>query len=89
MNGEVQLSIFTNLTIPEIVKEAGYSMDDLEPVYTVSDSDFYIAISRGTPAETVELWRNTLNELKKDGTFEKIYRSYLPQAELKGLIDQK
>jgi polar amino acid transport system substrate-binding protein len=89
MNGEVQLSIFTNLTIPEIVKEAGYSMDDLEPVYTVSNSDFYIAISRGTPAETVELWQDTLNELKKDGTFEKIYRSYLPQAELKDLIDQK
>jgi polar amino acid transport system substrate-binding protein len=89
MNGEVQLSIFTNLTIPEIVKEAGYSMDDLEPVYTVSHSDFYIAISRGTPAETVELWRDTLNKLKRDGTFEKIYRSYLPQAELKDLIGQK
>ncbi len=88
MNGEVQLSIFTNLTIPEIVKEAGYSMDDLEPVYTVSHSDFYIAISLGTPAETVERWRNTLNELKRDGTFEKIYRSYLPQAELNDLIDE-
>jgi polar amino acid transport system substrate-binding protein len=86
MNGEVQLSIFTNLTIPEIVKEAGYRMDDLEPVYTVSHSDFYIAISRGTPAQIVERWRDTLNELKRDGTFEAIYRSYLPRAELDELL---
>jgi polar amino acid transport system substrate-binding protein len=88
MNGEVQLSIFTNLTIPEIVKDAGYSMEDLAPVYTVSHSDFYIAISKGTPAGIVKQWRDTLNELKRDGTFEEIYRSYLPKAELGDLLAQ-
>jgi polar amino acid transport system substrate-binding protein len=86
MDGKVQLSIFTDLTIPEIAKNAGYSMADLEPVYTVSQTDFYIAISKGTPVAVVRAWQAVLDDLKADGSFEKIYRSYLPHAQLKGLL---
>jgi polar amino acid transport system substrate-binding protein len=86
MRGEVQLSVFTDITVPQIVKNAGYSMDDLEPVYTLSSTYFYIAVSLGTPPETVKRWQSTLDEMKKDGTFEKIYRSYLPNEDMKGLL---
>jgi len=86
MNGEVQISIFTDITIPEIVKNAGYSMDDLEPVFTVSSTYFYIAMSLGTPPEMVKKWQSTLDGLKADGTFVKIYRSYLPNADMSNLI---
>jgi polar amino acid transport system substrate-binding protein len=88
MAGEVQLSIFTDLTIPEIVADAGYTMDDLEPVYTVSETDFYIALSRDTPADAVEKWRTGLDELKADGIFEAIYGIYLPNADLDDLLGQ-
>jgi len=86
MDGEVQISIFTDITIPEIVKNAGYSMDDLEPVFTVSNTYFYIAISLGTPLDTVKKWQSALDTLKADGTFEKIYRSYIPNADLNDLL---
>jgi polar amino acid transport system substrate-binding protein len=86
MKGEVQLSIFTDITIPEIVSEAGYGMHDLEPVFTVLQTDFYIAISRDTPAEVVREWQSTLDSLKQDGSFEKMYRSYLPEADLDDLL---
>jgi polar amino acid transport system substrate-binding protein len=86
MNGEVQLSIFTDITIPEIVRDAGYGMQDLEPVFTVLQTYFYIAISRDTPAEVVQAWQSTLNCLKQDGTFEKIYRHYLPDGDLDDLL---
>lgn len=86
MNDEVQLSIFTDLTVPEIVKDAGYRLDDLEPVFTVSTTEFYLALSRGTPPETVHRWQAVLNDLKRDGSFEKIYRRYLPGADLETLL---
>ncbi|NPU84503.1 MAG: transporter substrate-binding domain-containing protein [Syntrophaceae bacterium] len=86
MKGEVQLAVFTDITVPEIVKNAGYAMSDLEPVFTVSSTYFYIAISRGTPEETVRIWQTTLAGLKADGTFEKIYRRYLPNADLADLL---
>jgi polar amino acid transport system substrate-binding protein len=89
MNGEVQLSIFTDITIPEIVREAGYSMTDLEPVFTVGRTYFYIALSRDTPAEVVHAWQSTLDRLKQDGTFARIYRSYLPDAELSDLLERR
>ena len=86
MNGEVQISVFTDITIPEIVKNAGYSMDDLEPVFTVSNTYFYIAVSLGTPDEMGRKWQSVLDGLKADGTFEKIYRSYIPNADLNDLL---
>jgi polar amino acid transport system substrate-binding protein len=88
MNGEVQLSVFTDITIPEIVRQAGYNMTDLEPVFTVGRTYFYIALSRDTPDEVVDAWQSMLDRLKKDGTFERIYRSYLPDAELGDLLEQ-
>lgn len=86
MSGEVQLSVFTDITIPEIVREAGYSMHDLEPVFTVGQTYFYIAMSRDTPAEVVRAWQSTLDTLKQDGVFERIYRHYLPDANLGDLL---
>jgi len=81
IQGEVQLSIFTDITVADIVKNAGYSMDDLEPVFTVSNTYFYIAISQGTSPQMVKKWQSVLDEMKKDGTFEKIYRNYISNAD--------
>ena len=86
MQGEVTLSVFTDITVAEIVKNAGYSTDDLEPVFTLSSTYFYIALSLGTPSETVKKWQSVLDELKEDGTFEKIYRSYIPNADMTDLL---
>jgi polar amino acid transport system substrate-binding protein len=88
MNGEARLSIFTDLTIPEIAREAGYRVDDLEPVFTVSQTDFYIAISKDTPNEVVTAWQATLDKMKQDGSFEAIYRRYLPDANLADLLER-
>lgn len=88
MSGEARLSIFTDLTIPQIAREAGYSVDDLEPVFTVSQTDFYIAISKGTPNDVVTAWQATLDEMKQDNSFETIYRRYLPDADLAELLER-
>jgi len=82
VEGEVDLSIFTDITIPEIAKQAGYSIDDLEPVYTVSTGDFYIAISKGTPEYIVDEWQKVLYEIYDDGTLEKLYEDWLPNSKI-------
>ncbi|WP_203594596.1 substrate-binding periplasmic protein [Wenzhouxiangella limi] len=87
MDGEANLAIFTDITVADIVERAGYSMDDLEPMLAVSQTDFYIALSRDTDPAMVARWREALAELKKDGRFERIYRSYVPEADLSGLLD--
>lgn len=86
MQGEVQLSVFTDITVAEIVKNAGYRMEDLEPVFTLSSTYFYIAMSLGTPLAEVGKWQSVLDGMKADGTFEKIYRGYIPNADLNDLL---
>jgi polar amino acid transport system substrate-binding protein len=86
MNGEVQISVFTDITIPEIVKNAGYGMDDLEPVFTLSNTYFYIAMSLGTPPEMVKKWQSVLDGMKADGTFAELYQSYIPNADMSDLL---
>lgn len=86
MDGSVQASIFTDITIPDIVKKAGYTMDDIQPVFLVDKTYFFIAMSLGTPAEVVAKWQAVLDGMKADGTFERIYRSYVPNADLKDLL---
>jgi len=80
VEGEVDLSIFTDITIPEIAKQAGYSIDDLEPVFTVSSGDFYIAISKGTPEHVIDEWQQVFNEIYEDGTLENLYEEWLPSS---------
>jgi polar amino acid transport system substrate-binding protein len=87
MKGEAKLSIFTDLTVSEIVQNSGYSMEDLEPVFTVTQTYFYIAISKDTSEEVYQKWVAALNTLKQDGTFKNIYHNYLPNAELDDLIE--
>lgn len=88
MNREVNLSIFTDLTVREIVKNAGYSMDNLEPVLTVTQTYFYIAISKDTSEAVYRKWEAVLKTMKEDGTFEKIYNNYLPNTNLGDLLEQ-
>lgn len=87
MSGEADLAVFTDLTVGEIVARAGYDMDDLKPVRVVSETDFYVALSSDTDAEDVADWRRGLEVLKADGRFERIYRRYLPDADLSELLD--
>ncbi len=82
VEGEVDLSIFTDITIPAIAKQVGYSIDDLEPVYTVSSGDFYIAISKGSQEYVIDEWQQVFLEIYQDGTLEKLYKEWLPGSKL-------
>lgn len=86
LRGEAELSIFTDITVPALVRTAGHDMAELEPALTVSRTRFYIALSRDTPAEVARAWQATLDDMKRDGSFERIYRAYLPDADLDGLL---
>ncbi|MBN2017291.1 MAG: transporter substrate-binding domain-containing protein [Candidatus Cloacimonetes bacterium] len=82
VEGEVDLSIFTDITIPDIAQQAGYSINDLVPVFTVSSGEFYIALSKGTPKYVVDEWQQVFLEMYDDGTLEEMYKKWLPKSKL-------
>ena len=79
MNAEVDLWINVAPSTGSILHEAGYSLEDVEEVLTVSKELFYIAFSGETPDGTVAMWQEKLASMKQDGTFEKIYQKWFPE----------
>lgn len=78
MIGRIDLWCNANLTAGSILKEAGYSIDDVESVYTIMENHLYIAMSKGTPEDVANQWKDALEAIKKDGTFARIYNKWLP-----------
>ncbi len=78
MLGRIDLWCNANITAGKILEEAGFVIDDVENVYTIMENHLYIAISKGTSERVVNMWKEALESIKKDGTFAKIYSKWLP-----------
>ncbi len=60
------------------LKLLGKSMDLVEPILALpSTGDYFLAFSLGTPDSTVNLFQNTLDKLKSNGTFDLIKTKYM------------
>ncbi len=88
MSGEADLAIFTDLTVSELVQNAGYQMENLDRLLEIQTNYFYIAASRGTDPETVLSLQKTLDSMKRDGSFEEILRKYVPNVLITPLLFQ-
>jgi len=88
MNGEADLAIFTDLTVSELVQNAGYQMKDLNRLLEIQTNYFYVAASSGTDPEMVLILQKTLDSMKRDGSFEEILRKYVPNVLITPLLLQ-
>lgn len=61
---------------------AGYALSDVEKLRQLSTEDVNFAFSAGTPLATVQAWDAALREMKRDGSFQKIHRKWLPHYPL-------
>jgi polar amino acid transport system substrate-binding protein len=88
MNGEADLAIFTDLTVSELVQNAGYQMKELNRLLEIQTNYFYVAASMGTDPEMVLSLQKTLDSMKRDGSFEEILRKYVPNVLITPLLLQ-
>ncbi|MBP1927617.1 ABC-type amino acid transport substrate-binding protein [Methanolinea mesophila] len=52
--------------------KAGLAPDAVVPVYTLQQTELFIAFSRDTPANVTDGWQQALDSMYKDGTFHQI-----------------
>ena len=79
LSGRADMWFYDNLGLQRVAEDVGVDVSELELAYPVIETSLYIAFSKGTPADVVSRWQETLNEMKKDGTFEEISRKFLPE----------
>jgi len=78
MMGRFDLWSEGSIVVPSVLKEIGYSADDVEKVMILDSLELYFAFSPHISAATVKQWEDGLRGLKKDGVFQKIYQKWLP-----------
>jgi len=81
MRGRVEMWVDASFAVPAILKEAGYSIDDVEAVMTLDSLELYLAFSPGTDKDTIDAWEKVLREIKQDGTFSRIHQKWLGRNE--------
>ncbi len=78
MMGRFDLWSEGSVVVSSVLKEVGYSIHDVEPVMVLESLELYLAFSAKTPLATIHLWEEALRQMKKDGSFQKIYQKWLP-----------
>ncbi len=76
INGNLDLWVSSDFNMPYLAKQAGVDPDQLELVYAFRRVNNYIAFSIQTPDYIIETWQQTLEKIKRDGTYPKFCKKY-------------
>jgi len=78
MKGRLSAVTATNITLEAMLKEAGFSINDVEEQYTFLRTLNYIVFSKQISNEVVNAWRQTLKDIKDEGLLSKLQEKWLP-----------
>jgi len=76
--GRVDLWLYSNLGVPSVARQIGIDPAEVELVLPFKDLDVYIAVSKSTPRVVVDKWQAALDDMKRDGSFGRISKQWLP-----------
>lgn len=66
------------ISMPGTLAQLGLKPEALQEVLRIRGTEGYIAFSRSTSPSTVAAWQAQVSEMKRDGSFQAIYRRWLP-----------
>jgi len=72
LEGKVDASVYTDLTLPKLAKEAGVAPKELKPALELMRSEYYLAFSAKTEPEIVKAWTEAFNKLQESGELKAI-----------------
>ena len=84
MSGRIDAFASASVSIDELTQSAGYKAGDVREALPFMRVQQFIAFSTGTPETTVKAWSQAFTAMKKDKTFEQIFRKYYPNRRLPG-----
>ncbi|MCB5269863.1 MAG: transporter substrate-binding domain-containing protein [Candidatus Cloacimonetes bacterium] len=76
---EVELAVFTDVTLPELCHEAEVDPQSFTAVLELLSSDYYIAISKKTPSATVQKWQKAFEQIQTNGKLEELRGKWFGQ----------
>ena len=86
-HGRVKLLLASNLTLDGMLAEQGMNTGELQEQFDLMPNDSYIAFSLQTDAGRIARWQQALQQMRQDGSLERIYRHWFPKADERALAD--
>lgn len=86
-HGRVKLLLANNLTLDGMLAEQGMNAGQLQAQFDLMPNDSYIAFSLQTGSARVARWQQALQQMRHDGSLERIYRHWFPTADERTLVD--
>jgi|GEM_PF-4792767 len=74
--GQISAFVCSSVTFPDIVKSAGYKVNQVVPSFELTPSDFYIAFSKNASTTLVSQWQNAFDQIKLHVSYDAIYRKW-------------
>jgi polar amino acid transport system substrate-binding protein len=85
MKGRAPVFVISNGMLPPLANKVGAQEGDFRPLYELSKTQGHLAFSLATPPEVVRSWQQALDEMKRDGTFLRIFKRWYPTLPPPGL----
>lgn len=86
-HGRVKLLLANTLTLDGMLAEQGMHAGQLQAQFDLMPNDSYIAFSLKTDPALVARWQQALQQMRQDGSLERIYRHWFPAADERTLVD--
>ena len=74
--GNIDLWVSSDFNVPYLADQAGVSAYQLELAFAFHRVGNYIAFSKATSPHVIRLWQAVLDEMKADGSYQRICRTY-------------
>jgi polar amino acid transport system substrate-binding protein len=78
MEGHVQASVLSDISIQFLTESAGYTKDDVSAQIALDTSLLYIVFGKNSTPDYVNAWSGALAQMKQDGAFETIWNIWYP-----------
>lgn len=82
--GDKALLLISSMTIPETLAKLGLPGNAIKPLLVVTKKQLYIAFSLDTSPDLIKRFQDTLNDMKRDGSFAAIHGKWFPGEKLPG-----
>jgi ABC-type amino acid transport substrate-binding protein len=82
LNGRIDLWILSDLEVGPTIREAGFSMSDIEPAFVFKEGQSYMIFSRDTKPEIVKKWQNAFQNLESTDFFSQLATKWSKKLEL-------
>lgn len=84
--GRAPLMVISNASLSGLLTKLGLSADTVVLEFPFLRTQSYIAFSSGTSDEIVQAWQHALDDMKRDGSFARLYEKWIPGAKPPGLL---